>query len=155
MGLVRFSEWTLFPQTELTSSSLHSGRWLTMKQELFVIMHVTYFPCYVNPFLEFWYILEWAVLQTFRSNIPAPCIVLKSLRRTKASKDYMLRRVQVRSTAATRPGRDMSSSWFWYKRYSSAWFAPYGFFRFPRISCHLLVYWPLCNRKKAVLFASL
>jgi len=47
-----------FLQTELTSWSLHSGRWLTTKQELFVGMHVTNFPSYVDPILEFWYILE-------------------------------------------------------------------------------------------------
>jgi hypothetical protein len=47
-----------FLQAELTSWSLHSVRWLTTKQELFVIMHVTYFLSYVDPVLEFWYILE-------------------------------------------------------------------------------------------------
>jgi hypothetical protein len=47
-----------FLQTELASWSLHSVRCLTTKQELFVVMHVTYFPSYVDPVLEFWYILE-------------------------------------------------------------------------------------------------
>jgi len=44
----------------------------------------------VDPVLEFWFILEWDVLQMFRRNILAPFTVLKSLRRTKASKDDML-----------------------------------------------------------------
>lgn len=44
---------------------MHSGRWLIMKQELFVIMHVTYFPSYVDLVLEFWYILEVGCVADF------------------------------------------------------------------------------------------
>jgi len=81
---------------------------------------VSYYACYLFSKLSwsrfgivvhFW---KWTVLQMFRRNILAPFTVLKSLRRPEASKDYMLPRAQARSAAATRPGRNMSSSWFWY-----------------------------------------
>jgi hypothetical protein len=58
VDLLLFTERTLFPQTELTNWSLLSGSDVDYEAGFFVVMHVTYFPGYVDHVLEFWQILE-------------------------------------------------------------------------------------------------